>query len=166
MSGRYPALTDELARQLSDVQPSDGLYHPCKVTLHDGTVKDCVYIAAASPWYQLWGVWPEEDAGKHSVDVRAVKSIEDSPSRLPVNFANKLYQEGETGMGYTIFTVRFRDGSSIAVLTGNAVDFVDYPEGQSPETVSDVLPHAGRDDPKRPVPEYYWCLFDGLNHLS
>ncbi|MCI3135027.1 hypothetical protein [Phenylobacterium aquaticum] len=65
-------------------------------------------------------------------------------------------------MGYTIFTVRFRDGSSIAVGTGNAVDFIDYPEGQSPEAVVGVLPHVGRDDPHlRSGPTYWWCLYEG-----
>jgi hypothetical protein len=36
-----------------------------------------------------------------------VAEVRDSPRRLPARFANELYQHGESGMGYTIFTVVF-----------------------------------------------------------
>jgi hypothetical protein len=161
MSSRYPPLSPDLARQLSAVPVSGGIYYPCSVVLNDGTVKDRVYVVEAGPWFRDWGVWPEDDRGKRSVDIRTVTSINDSLSRLPARFADELYRAGESGMGYTIFTVRFRDGSSIVVATGNAVDFIDYPEGQSPETVVGVLPHVGRNDPHlRSGPEYWWCLYE------
>jgi hypothetical protein len=161
MSRRYPTLSPRLARQLSAVPASGGIYHPCSVVLNDGTVKDRVYVVAAAPWFRDWGIWPEDDRGKRSVDIRTVASINDSPSRLPARFADELYKAGESGMGYTIFTVRFRDGSSIAVGTGDAVDFIDYPDGQSPQTVVGVLPHVGRDDRHlRSGPEYWWCLYE------
>jgi hypothetical protein len=32
-----------------------------------------------------------------------------------------------------------------AYLTGNAVDFIDYPEGMNADNVKAVLPHVGRD---------------------
>jgi hypothetical protein len=160
--GRYPPLSSELAKQLAAVDVTDGLYRPCAVRLKDGSKVDRVYIADAQPWFQQWGVWPEEDGGKSSLDIRSVAQIMDSPSRLPAKFANELYEAGESGMGYTIFTVRFRDGSFIVVGTGNAIDFIDYPKGQSPDTVVGVVPHLGRDDPNiRTGPEYRWCLFDG-----
>ena len=160
MSRRYPQLSPGLARQLCAVPVSNGIYHPCAVVLIDGTVKDRVYVVGAAPWFQIWGVWPEDDRGKLSLDVGGVLSINDSPSRLPARFADELYRAGESGMGYTIFTVRFHDGSSIAIQTGNAIDFIDYPHGQDPQTVVGVLPHVGRDDPHlRSTPDYSWCLY-------
>ncbi|WP_439473205.1 hypothetical protein [Brevundimonas sp.] len=160
---KYPVLPVELANQLSSIEATDGLYHPCMVTLRDGTSVDCVYLANAHAWFRIWGIWPEDDRGKQALDVRAVASISDSPSRLPALFANRLYAEGESGMGYTIFTVKFRDGTSVVVGTGNAIDFIDYPPGQTKDTVVDVLPHIGRDAPEiRTAPRYYWCLYDGV----
>jgi hypothetical protein len=78
---------------------------------------------------------------------------------LPARFANKLYNAGESGMGYTIFTVVFSDGTKQAYSAGNAVDFIRYPEGKGPADVADVLPHEGRNEIQIRVPEYYWCLY-------
>jgi hypothetical protein len=165
MSSRYPPLSPDLARQLSAVPASGGIYRPCSVVLNDGTVDNRVYVVEAAPWFRDWGVWPEDDRGKRSVDIGMVAGINDSPSRLPARFADQLYKAGETGMGYTIFTVRFRNGSSIAVETGNAIDFIEYPDGQSPQTVVGVLPNVGRNDPHlRPGPEYWWCLYEAEAH--
>lgn len=159
---RYPALPANLAAQLADVEQTDGLYWPCMVTLHDGSVLDRVYLAEAQPWFRLWGAWPDDDRGKQSLDMRGVASIADSPSRLPAALAEKVYAFGESGMGYVIFTVRFRDGTHMAVANGNAVDFVSYPPGQSRDTVVDVLPDVGRHDPGlQQGPDYQWCLFEG-----
>jgi hypothetical protein len=163
LAGRYPHLGRELTSQLMAVEESGGLYRPCKVVLNDGSSMDRVYVVDAQPWFEQWGVWPEEDGGKFSLDIRSVVRIADSPSRLPANFANQVYDAGESGMGYTIFTVQFRDGTSMAVGTGNAIDFIEYPHGQSPQTVVGILPHIGREDPKlRSGPDYRWCLFDGF----
>ena len=162
-SHRYPSLPPELARQLSVVEATDGIYRPCIVTLHDGSMQDRVYLAEAQPWFRYWGVWPEDDDGKLSIDIRAVAAIAESPSRLPPQAANALYAAGESGMSYTIFTVEFADGSSVPIVTGNAIDFIDYPPGQSKDTVVKVLPHVGRDAPKiRRAPHYHWCLYDGV----
>ncbi|WP_156367742.1 hypothetical protein [Brevundimonas sp. Leaf363] len=150
-----------MAEQIATVEPTDGLYRPCLVRLRDGSGLDCVYLVEAQLWFDRWGVWPEDDQGKRYLNLEDVAAIADSPSRLPATIANTLYAGGETGMGYTIFTVRFRDGSYVAVVTGNAVDFITYPPGQSKETVVNALPHIGRDDPKRTqAPPYYWCLYE------
>lgn len=160
MSERYPALSAELAQQLSNVPITDNLYRPCKVILDDGSARDRVYVVEAEPWFRFWGVWPEDDSGKSLLPVQRVKKIINSPSRLPASAANKLYAAGESGMGYTIFTVSFRDGTSLVIGTGNAIDFVDYPSGQSEDTVLDVFPHIGRGDPTlKSGPEYAWCLY-------
>jgi len=164
---RYPPLPEKLVQPLSAVEATDGLYRPCMVTLHDGSTLDCVYLVEAQPWFSVWGVWPEDDEAKLSVDVRAVAAIEDSPSRLPASVANALYAAGESGMGYTIFTVQFVDESSVTVVTGNAIDFIDYPRGQSKETVVNALPHVGRDDPQIcNGPRYHWCLYDSAGETG
>ena len=163
VSRRYPPLLLQLAKQLSTVEATDGIYRPCIVTLQDGSVQDRVYLAEAEPWFRRWGVWPEDDSGKLSIDIRNVVAIADSPSRLPPQAANALYDAGESGMGYTLFTVAFADGSSVPFVSGNAIDFIDYPPGQSRDTVVNVVPHAGRDAPAiRQAPLYYWCLYDGF----
>jgi hypothetical protein len=71
---------------------------------------------------------------------------EDSPTRLPVRFADEISRHGESGMGHTIFTVVFADGQRQACVTGNAVDFIRYPLGKGPRDVAAVIPHAGRRD--------------------
>ena len=74
--------------------------------------------------------------------------------------ANEIYRNGESGMGYTIFTVVFADGVRQACTTGNAVDFIQYPIGKGPKDVVAVIPHEGRrDDSLVKSPEWYWCLY-------
>ncbi len=156
----YPELPEYLRAQFNAVPASGGFYRPCDVTLHDGSVVERVFVGPADKYIAGWGVWPEEDDGKRSIDIFAIASIRDSRSRLRAKFANQLYRAGESGMGYLIFTVCFKDGSSMATCTGNAVDFIRYPEGQSPETVRKVIPHLGRDDPSLSKgPDYHWSLF-------
>jgi hypothetical protein len=160
-SRRFPALPDTLRDQLSKIAPSDGgLYRPCQVKLRSGRVVDRVYFAEAERWFRTWGVWPEEDSGKQWLDVGEVACAEESPSRLPPKFANQLYDAGESGMGYIVFVVCFCDGAQAPFVTGNAVDFIDYPTGQSAATVASVIPHAGRDEPSlQNAPDYFWCLY-------
>jgi len=88
-----------------------------------------------------------------------VASLSESPFRLPAPFANELYEAGESGMGYTIFTVEFRGGIERSYVGGNAIDFIVYPEGMSATDVVAVVPHKGRNSHPRSAPDYYWCLF-------
>ena len=159
----YPHLPDDLALALRAIRPVDGgrvIYYPCAVTLRDGSKLDNVYLSPADQWISVWGVWPDEDRGKKEVPIEKVAALQPSSSRLPDHIADKIYRAGESGMGYSIFTLIFSDGSRQAYGTGNAVDFIEYPDGKSQDDVVDVIPHEGRDDPnrKRPV-EYIWCLF-------
>jgi hypothetical protein len=164
---RYPKLPPHLAEQLRRVTPSvdRGItYYPCCVRLNDGTKLDRVYLVAEIPFIKIWGVYPDQDRGKAEVLVSNIASVEDSPTRLPAAFANQLYRAGESGMGYSLFTVIFKsDDSSVqssqAYVTGGAVDFIDYPEGKGPEHVVRVLPHVGRESNYRHGPKYYWCLY-------
>ena len=150
---RYPKLPPRLAEQLLRVPPSGDraiTYYPCCVRLNDGTKLDRVYLVAEIPFIKIWGWYPDRDRGKAEVLVSNIASVEDSPTRLPAIFANELYRAGESGMGYSLFTVIFKADdssaqSSQAYVTGDAVDFIDYPEGKGPKDVLRVLPHVGRE---------------------
>ena len=161
MTNRYASLNDDLRKQLFAIPSGDGLTFPCLVTFKDGSERDRVFLARSQEWIRQWGVWPEDDKGKRSVDVRDIVSIRESPTRLPAKFAAELYNAGESGMGYCLFKVMFADGSEQAYSSGNAVDFINYPEHQSPSTVIGIIPHADTPDgTQRHAPDYSWCLFD------
>lgn len=159
----YPALPEHIRARLVGIEPSrDGelLYYPVRVVLKSGDILDTVYIVSEKPYLKYWGVYPEADRGKRWIRIEDVAQVEDSPTRLPARFANEIYQQGESGMGYTIFTVVFADGHKQACVTGNAVDFIRYPPGKSPKDLVAVIPHEGRrDDSLVKAPEWYWCLY-------
>jgi hypothetical protein len=119
-----------------------------------------VYLCEAISWFASWGVWPENDRGKRSINVEDVADLQESVFRLPAKFANRIYRAGESGMGYTIFVIEFGDGTRAAYGTGNAVDFITYPTGQSAATITNVIPHEGRMEQKLSTPDYAWCLFE------
>ena len=157
----YPALSPHLKAKLDEIVPSQSgtlSYFPCRVTLKDGTIIDRVYIVEAQPYITVWGVWPDQDAHKYEVRLEEISEVQESPSRLPARFANKLYRAGESGMGYTVFTVRFRDGAEMAYVSGGAVDFISFPAGQSQADIVDVSPHIGRDRAVHSDIPYFWCL--------
>ena len=159
---RYATLPEHVRRALLRIAPSgnrDLKYFPCRVTLSDGNVLDTVYIEPEIPYLRSWGVYPEDDQGKKWVRIEDVAIVEESPSRLPALFANEIYRNGESGMGYTIFTVIFSDGDRQACVSGNAVDFIRYPDGKGPKDVIEVLPHEGRDADLIMAPDWYWCLY-------
>jgi hypothetical protein len=165
LSRRFPPLPAQLASDLDKVPPSDDrglLYYPCVVTLRDGSSRDFVYLAESRRWLRSWGPsFHSEPLGGRLIDVRDVIALKESLNRLPPVFANKLYEAGESGMGYTIFTVCFDDGSAVIYGTGNAVDFVRYPMGMSAGNVTNILPHEGRNEPGiRRTPDYCWCIFE------
>jgi hypothetical protein len=89
-----------------------------------------------------------------------VAEVRDSPTRLPARFANELYQQGETGMGYTIFTVVFSDGTRQACVTSTGVDFIQYPPGKGSLDVTAVIANEGREDKSLvKAPSSYWCIY-------
>jgi hypothetical protein len=139
-------------------------YYPCLLTMKDGTSMDRVYLASQAPWIKLWGIYPNQDPGKSEVLIADVVSVAESPSRLPAPFANELYKAGESGMGYAVFRVVFKGTIPFlhrrkSYVTGNAVDFIDYPLGKGPKDVVSVLPHVGRRVWNKATPRYYWCLY-------
>jgi hypothetical protein len=162
---RYYPLPDHVREALRNIHSStDGLmaYYPCRVTLKDGTVLDNVYIEPEQPYLRAWGVYPEDDKAKQFIHVQDIQRVEDSPMRLPARFANEIYRQGESGMGYTIFTVVFSDGERQAYSSGNAVDFIRYPDGKRPQDVVSVEPHIGRGASPVPSPGWYWCLYSEI----
>lgn len=157
-------LSPELAGQLDRVpKSSDGYcdYAPCRLTLRSGEALDRVYVVEAECFRKMWG------HTQATVLAADVTRIEESPVRLPARWANKLYAAGESGMGYTLFTVDLRDGSTIPFVVGNAVDFPNWPPGVTPEDVVAVHPHAGREIFRHRAPgpyersaDYQWCAYD------
>ncbi len=159
---RYPALPESLKSQLAAIEPSKSRsldYYPCQVLLRTGASIDRVYVVAEAPYISQWGLYPDQDRGKSSIEIADVASITESPSRLPARFANRLYEAGESGMGYQVFTVIFSDGVKQAYLMGNAIDFIEYPDGKGMKDVANVLPHVGRDQNPQQGPKYHWCLY-------
>jgi len=140
-------------------------YRPCRVELDDNALLDCVYIINAQEYIDVWGIWPDKDYGKKEIDISQVIEILESPNRLPPKIANKIYDGGESGMGYHIFTLLFNDGNRQSILSGNAVDFVKLPIGKSMNDIVDVVPHEGHKtaDPSASL-DYYWCLFGDGKH--
>lgn len=160
---RYPSLPPTLKSQLDLITPSvdgDLKYYPCLVRLNDGAEVDRVYFVSEAPYITHWGVYPGQDRHKTEIMVSDVASLKESRSRLPPQFASELYRAGESGMGYTLFVVVFSDGTRQAFATGNAVDFIEYPEDKGPQDVTAVIPHGGRNDNKRKsAPSYRWCIY-------
>jgi hypothetical protein len=155
---------------LARIEPSDPESdmpcYPCMVTLRDGRTVDRVYVQAEEPYMKYWGIWPESDRAKQSLPIAEVVEIASSPTRLSPRFATEIYAAGESGMGYTIFTLLFANGYRQAYGVGNAIDFLRYPPGLSPTDVIAVLPHLGRDDSRRIDwgPDYFWCLYSTPDH--
>jgi hypothetical protein len=154
----------DLLAQVEAVTPStDGrlLYRPCRVTLKDGRVVDRVYVQEAWTWKGTWGMWPEDYSVKVSISIDDVVRIEESPSRIAPDLANRILAAGETSMGGTRFTLVLRDGRRVNVSTGNAVDFPGLPDGVAAGDVVDVIPHehAGTTDAATDDPAYWWCLY-------
>ena len=155
-------ISANLSEQLHQFSPSlDGQmeYYPCRVTLKSGEVLNNVYVTEVKKYLKVWGVLPDEDPAKESVLINDVIKIEESPNRLPPKLATKLYESGESGMGYTIFTLVLNNGLQIPIVTGNAIDFVDLPNGFSTSDIKDVIPHEGRNNNPQPGPSYTWCLY-------
>ena len=102
-----------------------GLTHcPCSATLLDGQHVDCVCLADAAPYIKCWGIWPDQDKGKLEIRLQDVARIDPCHFALPANHAQRLNDAGESGMGYMLFEIEYRDGSRTAHLSGCVVDFV------------------------------------------
>lgn len=149
-----------MLKRVSPSKDRDTFYYPCSARMKDGTEFPYVYFVEAQSWLSDWAPLPNTGLGEHHLDVRDVAELRECPDRLPPAFANRLYEAGESGMGYAIFTLCFSDGSRAAYCSGNAVDFVIYPEGKSAADVIDIIPHEGKEDPNlHQAPDHRWCIF-------
>jgi hypothetical protein len=158
---RYPKLSAELTRQLEAIEPSvlGGVkYYPCAVWSADNSRDDCVYIMEETGYFRRWGIWPEDDHAKRHIDVSLIRSVAASPNRLPVEFADRIYDAGESGMGFYAFSLRFRNGLRQTFLTGDAVEFLPFPSNLRPADVVDVTTHAGAPVEYLTGLEYSWGL--------
>lgn len=122
---------------------------------------DEVYVMNAQECINGWGLWPDHDQAKREIDLSRVVEIGESPNRLPPRIANKVYRAGESGMGYCVFTLRFKDGTRQEVGSGGAVDFVRLPTGKRMTDIAGVLPHMGGSHEAifSASLDYHWCLF-------
>lgn len=157
-------IPDMQKEQLLKVKPSKDWtmeYRPCQVTLKNGDTLDNVYVQEEQSYLKTWGVMPDADAGKRYVLIEDVTEIKESPNRLRPDLANKIYEGGESGMGYCLYKLVLDNGQTVDVCTGNAVDFVPLPNGLTTKNIKDVLPHQASRENFVKGPEYYWCLFKG-----
>lgn len=161
---KHDRISNQLRDELNSIEPSgnkDIRYYPCLVITKDGIEIDKVYFVSAQEYIKFWGVWPEEDPAKKYIDISKVLHIKKSPTRLPVYIANKIYDAGESGMGYHIFTLVFCDGLKQVYQGGDVVDFVPMPEGENIEKIIDVVSHKGREENHiLKGDDYFWCLFE------
>ena len=87
---------------MNRIDPSrDGgmLYFPCKVWLREGGTLDTVYVEPDEMYIDCWSIYPEDDKHKWSILIDDVVDVQESPMRLPVRFANQVYDGGESGHG-------------------------------------------------------------------
>jgi hypothetical protein len=158
-----PKLPPLIKQQLAAIEPSidgEAKLFPCDVLLKTGEKIDCVYLISLKDYVKLWRFYPDRGRDKGFIDLDEIASISDSRFRLPVKFGNILNASGESGMGYSIYTVVFKSGFRQAYLTGNGgLDFVRYPDGLTNEDVIDVCPHTGSRTAYIRGSKYSWCVF-------
>jgi len=157
-----PPLSPILLKQLLAVEPSldHGFeYRPCEVTLVDGSIVSDVYVQSSIPYYELWGIDPEDDEGKSSVLVDDIAEIRSSPYRLAPDLATKLYRSPESGMVWRAFRVFLTNGETLLCTTGNAVDFLAWPKDVGPADVVDVESGGHWTDAVVENSDYSWALY-------
>ncbi len=70
-------------------------------------------------------------------------------------------------MGYQIYTLQFKDGSTKVFVTPNVLDFPDLPEGYAGEDIADAFPHKGRGTTQsghyRKSADFLFCLYVPLD---
>jgi hypothetical protein len=145
-------------RMLSIIEPSApqaGLLHyPCRIQTASGEWIERVICVHDSRGFAT-------DTWIHPDDVVA---ISESDRRLPAGLATKLYQAGESGMGYECFEVSAHNHEDFACITYNVVDFPDLPDTVRTKDIRNVFPHRGRERYQTPLcfdkaPDFKWCYF-------
>lgn len=141
----FPEIDGQLLSAINVVEPSfDGVchYRPCTIELAAGDRVERVLCVRADEYRQAWG------PGGHGrgIDPTNIRGVTESKLRLPARFANRLYEVGESGMGYVIYTIVLCDGRKLPRCTGNVVDFPALPRDISSEDIQDVVPGVGHPE--------------------
>jgi hypothetical protein len=137
-------------------------YRPCEVELSDGSVNSYVYVADSVSYFHQWGVDPEDDPGKSSILIEDISRIKESPYRLPPAIASEILRRHPGGMEKTGgFYLRLEGNRYLHCHTGDAVDFLNWPEGVTPDQVTGVLdsPAYGQRLEASGA-EFWWALFE------
>lgn len=112
---------------------------PCSITLLDGRSFNCALVLE-NPWYSDAGGW---------INPSLVRSVSESPFRMPARFANIIRGAGESGMGYHRYVVYLSDGKSFIHVSPNfTIDVVRMPAGYTPIEIVSVGPTEGRPKSK------------------
>ncbi len=140
------------------IEPSVKAYNnyeqlrPCQLILKDGRIIPRAICVEDHRGFVTDG-WIHPDS---------VEQILPSLERMPARLATKLYHAGESGMGYQLFTMKMKDGSSHIFVTSNVVEFPDFANGYGTNDVDDVYPHHGREQTKLGYQQersFEWCFY-------
>jgi len=142
-------------------QDNEVKYWPSSVVTTGGEFIENVCFAEVNEYLRHWGIMPNLDPDKKQIHIQNVQKIQETPNRLPAKFANSLYSEGESGMGYYKFKVVFKDGEESSYVTGSLVDFIKYPNGYSQGMIDNIVHHKTNKNKLQKNLEYVWCLFNG-----
>jgi hypothetical protein len=125
----------DFLRELDAIEP--GVWGtPCAAFLVDGRAYEACLV---------WENRRYSDAGDW-INPSSVALLRESPVRMPARFARVIHDAGESGMGYHLYTVEFRDGTSLVHVAGNLViDLLNMPDGYTQRDIVNVRPHEGRE---------------------
>lgn len=131
-------------------------YHAARVVTTNGQTHSNVSFVSQKNYLEIWGPDPDRDYILPS----QVRTISASPNQLPPRYADQIYSHGESGMGFVVFRLGFRDGTHADFSSGGLAEFVMLPSGYTFEDIVGVkFPTSWEEASLRHVPSYYWCVF-------
>jgi hypothetical protein len=162
----YGELPSHLKLSLDSIHPvmawSKKCY-PCVVELSDGSQIDGVYMVSAEDYQSGNGrIWPGDLLGDElkALKISDIRSIKESPSRLPHPIAEKIYTGGETGMGLFCFTLSFSDkGKQTYEVASTEIDFLKLPNRDNKDIVDVEIHKKVTPIIKLEAPQYHWVLY-------
>ena len=141
-------------------------YYPCGVKLIDNKTIECICFVDHEVYNRHWAD-TFDDRPFLFIDIADIQDIFESKYRLPAELAQKIYDNGEAGMGYFLFRVVMKNGKRFTYATGDLVDFIEPPLNYSIKDIVDVTIDGDFSDyyqKKEYLSEkdYYWCLINDL----